>query len=237
MNGDLPWWAEDYLRAARIPPEGPSRGAVAVRPGIAEASIEGRGFQRASVTVEAPVLRDAQWDAFFRLLEEQALLPAALLAGYLPQAGRQLLASRRVRLAPPSRSLRTEPGRGEIAATAHRAIAAHFAEDPLRLLHFRGRRPEEVLERIEAGWACDLPGEMSLGDLGALLDHVPDRGGLLPAVQQADAFRDVRLARVGLARLFDKVSERVAAMNRPPADDQGSHSQRSAARIASRRAR
>ncbi len=219
MNGDLPWWAEDFLRATRTPKEGPSRGTVAIRPGIAEVTLEGRGFRQISAIVQAPVLRSGQWDAFFRLLREQALFPAALLAGYLPKDGRQVLATRGIRLVPPARSLRTEPGEGGIVATAHRAVAAHFAEDPLQLLHFRGRSPGDVRARIEEGWAAAAPGEhsMSLGDLEALLDGVPEGEGLLSAVQQAEAFRDARLARVGLARLFGKVSERVAAMNRPPA--------------------
>ncbi len=211
---DLPWWADDFLRAARTLPGGSSRGAVTIQPGLAEVHVEGRGFRRTRATVRAPALRDDQWDAFYRLLEEQALLPAALLAGYLPRDGRQLLAARGVRLAPPARSVETRAADEEGAATAVRAVAASFADDPLALLHFRGRSPDRVRAHIETAWAAAGEGSMSLAELEALLAPAPSGGGLLPAVQQADAFRDTRVARAGLARLFGKVSERVAVLNR-----------------------
>ncbi len=216
MNDPLRWWAEDFLRATRTPAEGPSSGTVAIQPGVAEVGVEGRGFRRTSVLLRAPILPEDRWEAFFRLLEEQALFSAALLAGYLPGAGRPLLASRNIRLIPRAHTIETGTDDAEIGATAHRALAAVFDEDPFRLLHFRGRRREQILARIEAAWASAVPGEraMDLGELEALLEGRPEGEGLLAAVQAADAFRETRVARAGLARLFGKVSERVAAMNR-----------------------
>ena len=216
-DGELPWWAADFLRAEGNAPGGRARGSVSIAPGEATALVEGRGFRRSRVVVRTPVLARRRWDAFFRAFAEQALYPAALLAGYLPRSAKADLARLGVRLVPSPSRLVVEPADGapDTLSAAFRLIAGRFADDPFHLLHFRGEDRQTVLAGIARGWraaggACRP--SIQLDELQEILDLPPAAGSLLPVVQRAEAFRDDPILRAGLARLYTKVAERAAAV-------------------------
>lgn len=200
---DLPWWAADFARppghgAVPDDPEGGAeegsaaakplpRGSVTVEPGAAVALLPGRRFRPLEARLTAPVLRPRQWEALFRLFAEQALYPAALLAGYLPRSARGELASRGVRLVPPANRVEMTPADlpEETVRQARQSIAAHFAADPFHLLHFRGRDRAAVLARVRRGWRATAPetvtgngAVLGLDELEAILEeHGPAVGG------------------------------------------------------------
>lgn len=210
---DLPWWAADFARPPGRPPgrsdpgdpgepgdlpgsaaaeetTASPRGSVSVRPGAALARVPGRRFRAVEVRLEAPVLRPRQWETLFRLFSEQALYPAALLAGYLPRSARGDLGSRGVRLIPPANRVTLTPGDlpEEILREARHSIAAHFATDPFHLLHFRGRDRAAVLAGVQRGWRAAAPPSatgngavLGLDELEAILEeHRPASGARKP---------------------------------------------------------
>lgn len=168
----------------------PPRGSVSVRPGAALARVPGRRFRAVEVRLEAPVLRPRQWETLFRLFSEQALYPAALLAGYLPRSARGDLGSRGVRLIPPANRVALAPSGlpEEIVREARHSIAAHFAADPFHLLHFRGRDRAAVLAGVQRGWRAAAPPSaagngavLGLDELEAILEeHGPASGARKP---------------------------------------------------------
>ena len=200
---DLPWWAADFARppgrgAVPDDPEGGAeeepatakplpRGSVTVEPGAALVRLPGRRFRSLEARLTAPVLRPRQWEALFRLFAEQALYPAALLAGYLPRSARGELGSRGVRLVPPANRVEMTPADlpEETVHQARQLIAAHFAADPFHLLHFRGRDRAAVLSRVRRGWRATAPetvagngAVLGLDELEAILEeHGPAAGG------------------------------------------------------------
>lgn len=200
---DLPWWAADFARppgrgAVPDDPEGGAeeepatakplpRGSVTVEPGAALVRLPGRRFRSLEARLTAPVLRPRQWEALFGLFAEQALYPAALLAGYLPRSARGELGSRGVRLVPPANRVEVTPADlpEETVHQARQLIAAHFAADPFHLLHFRGRDRAAVLSRVRRGWRATAPetvagngAVLGLDELEAILEeHGPAVGG------------------------------------------------------------
>ena len=204
---DRPWWAADF---ARPPGRGPlpgdpggeaedeaagttalPRGSVTVEPGAVIVRLPGRRFRSLEARLTAPVLRPRQWEALFELFAEQALYPAALLAGYLPRSTRGELGSRGVRLIPPANRMEMSPADlpEETVRQARQLIAAHFAADPFHLLHFRGRDRAAVLSGVRRGWRATAPttvagngAVLGLDELEAILEeHRPTAGGLKPA--------------------------------------------------------
>lgn len=257
----LPWWAADFARPRRAaragadpaapadrpaPPEaadpGLPRGSVSVEPGAAVAEVSGRRFRTTTVRLTAPVLSRRRWEALFRLFAEQALYPAALLAGYLPRSARGDLSGRGVRLLPPANRVALAPAGlpEETRLEARQLIALHFAADPFHLLHFRGRDRAAVLAGICRGWRTRRAGPadengaaIGLDELETILGNGvpagpgPARGAddegeagapspplrpLLLQVQQAEAFRGDPVLRAKLSRLYTKVTERAAAL-------------------------
>lgn len=175
----LPWWAADFARPPRgaaaraghpAPPDRPAppeaadpglpRGSVSVEPGAATAEVSGRRFRTTTVRLTAPVLSRRGWEALFRLFSEQALYPAALLAGYLPRSARGDLSGRGVRLLPPANRVALAPADlpAETRLEARQLIALHFAADPFHLLHFRGRDRAAVLAGVCRGWRTHRAG-------------------------------------------------------------------------------
>lgn len=250
----LPWWAADFARPPRgaaaradrpAPPEaadpGPPRGSVSVEPGAAIAEVAGRRFRTTTVRLTAPVLSRRGWEALFRLFSEQALYPAALLAGYLPRSARGDLSGRGVRLLPPANRVAFAPADlpAETRLEARQLIALHFAADPFHLLHFRGRDRASVLAGVCRGWRTRRAGPadgngaaIGLDELEAILGNGAPAGPsparasddreaagpspplrpLLLQVQQAEAFRADPVLRAKLSRLYTKVTERAAAL-------------------------
>lgn len=220
-DAELPWWAADFLRPARSAAGGPARGSVSIAPGEATALVEGRGFRRSRVVLRTPVFGRRRWDAFFRAFAEQALYPAALLAGYLPRSAKADLARLGVRLVPSPSRLAVEPAgcAEDTLSAAVRLIAERFAEDPFHLLHFRGADRQTVLAGIARGWRAAEGAHgpsIRLDELQEILDLPPAAESLLPVVQRAEAFRDDPILRAGLARLYTKVAERAAAVTPRP---------------------
>ena len=252
---DLPWWAADFARpprAGRVGADRPApaeaadsgfpRGSVTVEPGAAVAEVSGRRFRTTTARLTAPVLTRGQWETLFRLFSEQALYPAALLAGYLPRSARGDLSGRGVRLLPPANRVALAPADlpEETRIEARQLIALHFAADPFHLLHFRGRDRASVLAGICRGWRTHRAGPadgngaaIGLDELEAILGNgvpagpaparAPDEGveaaglsaplrPLLLQVQQAEAFRGDPVLRAKLSRLYTKVTERAAAL-------------------------
>lgn len=222
MSDGLPWWAADFLRVGRDRAEGRVRGVVTVAPGEAKVLVEGRGFRPTAVVVKTPVLDRRRWLAFFGVFREQALYPAALLAGYLPRSAKSVLARAGVRLVPPPSRLVIGPDGcpPETVGSAFRLIAEHFAADPFRLLLFRGADRQSVLAGIARSWKADGTSRpaIRLDELQKILDTAsgPPADSLLPVVQRAEAFRDDPILRASLARLYTKVSERAAAVTPRP---------------------
>ena len=157
---ELPWWASDFLRAARRGAGLSARGSVSVAPGVATALVEGRGFRPSEVRLRAPVLEERRWESFYRVFTEQALYPAALFAGYLAKPVKADLARRGVRLVPSANRISFEPGDAapETLAGACRLVAESFAADPFRLLRFRGADRETVLGEITRRWRAGTAG-------------------------------------------------------------------------------
>lgn len=222
MNeGGLPWWAEDLLRVAKSNANGNGRprGRVSIVPGEATVLVEGRGFRPSEVRLKTPVFDRRKWDSFYRVFAGKALYPAALFAGYLPRAAKGELARRGVRLVPSASRIASEPqGCAEdTLAGAIRLVAERFAADPFHLLHFRGANREAVLRGISESWRASGGGSgpaLDLDELMEILDRPPDAkaaGSFLPAIQQAEAFRDDPILRGSLSRLYVKVAERAAA--------------------------
>ena len=218
MSDGLPWWAADFLRARRNGAEGRSRGEVTVAPGEAKVLVEGRGFRPTSVVMETPVMDRRRWKAFFEVFAEQALYPAALFAGYLPRSAKSILARTGVRLVPPPSRMVLGPNGcpAETVGSALRLIAEHFANDPFRLLLFRGADRKSVVAGIARCWKAGgaVRPAIRLDELEEILDAPPatPAESLLPVVQRAEAFRDDPILRASLARLYTKVSERAAAV-------------------------
>ena len=222
MSDELPWWAADFLRAARSGATGRPRGRVTVAPGEAKALVEGRGFRPARVVLRTPVLDERRWRALFEVFAGEAVYPAALFAGYLPRSAKSVLARAGVRLAPaPSRLEVGPPGCPlETQASALRLIAEYFAADPFRLLLFRGADRKTVVAEISRRWKAGGAARpaIQLDELQEILDGSPEPAAdsLLPRIQRAEAFRDDPILRANLARLYTKVSERAAAVAQRP---------------------
>lgn len=219
MSQELPWWAVDFLRATKTAPDGRVRGSVSAVPGKATALVEGRGFRPRRVSLRAPLLGPRRWDAFFEVCSREALPAAALLAGTLPRSLKLELARSGVRLIPrPTRILLDPPDTPrETAAGACLLIARHFAEDPLRLLHFRGAGRRRVVAELTRPWKAGAGqcAAIGLDELEAILERPPASAAarsLLPAVQRAETFRSDPVLRANLARLYTKVGERAAAV-------------------------
>ena len=242
------WWAADFLRvvpgAAAAAPT--ARGFVQVTPEEATALVEGRGFRPRPVRFRTPRLRRRQWDAFCRVFTETALFPAALHAGYLPRAARSDLARAGVRLIPAPSRFRVEPADAppELRAAGCALAASWFADDPLRLLRFRGGDPDVLLAEIVRPWraaAWTNGPVLALDELEGLLTRLAEAptgdGSLLPTVRAAEAFRHDPVLRGSLARLYTKVAERTAALASRAARQSSGAARRSAPRIVSRRAR
>ena len=219
--GAAAWWAADFMRVVPGAAEATARGSVHVVPEVATALVEGRGFRPRRISFRTPRLRSRHWAAFCQVFTETALYPAALHAGYLPRAARSELARAGVRLIPAPSRFRVDP---EDAATDLRAagcalVASWFAEDPLRLLRFRGGDPDALLAEIVRPWraAEQTNGPvLALDELERLLGRPSDAlfggGSLLPTVRAAAAFRSDPVLRGSLARLYTKVAERTAAL-------------------------
>lgn len=215
------WWAADFLRIAPGAGEVLARGSVHVEPEAATALVEGRGFRPRPVRFLTPRLRRRHWVAFRRVFAATALYPAALHAGYLPQAARSELARAGVRLIPAPSRFRVDPADApeDLRAAGCALVARWFAEDPLRLLRFRGGDPEALLVEIFEPWrAAERRNGPVLGldELERLLRRPAEAriagGSLLPTVRAAEAFRGDPVLRGSLARLYTKVAERTAAL-------------------------
>lgn len=127
---------------------------VAIHPGRIEAEFPGRTAQAFTTTIRVGVLTDQDWDRVIDAMAGEALYPAKLLGGEVPEAIEGLMGGLDLELLPGS------PGDLALACTcedqgpcSHLAIAAsRFADrlddDPLVIFTLRGLPGERLLDRL-----------------------------------------------------------------------------------------
>ncbi|HEX7744834.1 MAG TPA: SWIM zinc finger family protein, partial [Micromonosporaceae bacterium] len=137
-----------------------------VLPGTVTARVQGSRPQPYVVRVGLPVFEESTWARLEELLAAQALFSARLLAGDLPPEVERVFADAGAPLFPgavgeldmrcscPDFAVPCK----HLAATFY-LLAEAFDVDPFQLLHWRGRRREELLARLRAlrTGGVDLP--------------------------------------------------------------------------------
>ena len=167
------WWSQRWLRALdeldaefdrRL-----SRGrAIArdggvlqlrVEPGLIFATVKGSYWERHDVTIEAPTLADDTWERIIETLAHDTLTVATLLAGKAPTGIESVFAHAEAPLFAALDELAAECACADgyrpcrhILATMY-AVAARLDQEPLLLLHLRGRSSATVLAALRARWA------------------------------------------------------------------------------------
>ncbi|MEV4843965.1 SWIM zinc finger family protein [Micromonospora matsumotoense] len=165
-----------------------------VSPGRVEASVQGSRPLPYPVVIALPPFPAALWDRVERELAGQAFFSARLLAGDLPAELEELFAAAGAPLFPGSVGELTQrcgcpdfavPCK-HLAATFY-LLAEAFDADPFQLLHWRGRRRDDLLGRLRALRAEAVGSSLPAGVDPA--DGSPGSAALSPAGVRAPATR------------------------------------------------
>lgn len=128
---------------------------MAIEAGKIVASVQGRRFRAYRTIINTKPLTMEQWDTAIRIMVEQALFSAKLLAGEWPPNTEEVLASVGIELLPTSPSAwRASCDCDDPAEWCKHACAVAYLiaemidDDPLLLFTIRGMASDEVLERL-----------------------------------------------------------------------------------------
>ena len=157
-----------------------------VEPGVVTASVQGSRPAPYAVRIGLPPWPELVWAKVEVALAEQALLSAQLLAGELPadledvlaEVGAPLFPARLAELALRCSCPDPVVPCKHLAATFY-LLAESFDDDPFRILHWRGRAREDLLDRLRALRGGSAPAPVRRA--GAASALVGALGGGLPA--------------------------------------------------------
>ncbi len=161
------WWATRWIAALEqlIDRNRLSRGRRYARAGQVvaldetkrgvKAKVQGSRRTPYKVTIEVTPLTDAQWEAVFDALADNALFAAQLLAGDMPAEIETVFAAAGASLFPARQSqLRTACSCPDWAnpckhvAAVHYILGEQFDEDPFMIFRLRGRTQEQLLAAL-----------------------------------------------------------------------------------------
>jgi len=138
-----------------------------IEPGLISARVQGSRTEPYRVTIQIPVLTDAEWDTIADSLTEQAIYGAHLLAGQMPTDIEEVFTAVGADLFPSGRrALNTtctcpdwvEPCKH--AAAVCYLVGERFDEDPFLMFQLRGRSRAQITEALRArrtvGSAADV---------------------------------------------------------------------------------
>ncbi len=128
--------------------------SLAIHPGRIEAQFPGRPAQAFVTTIRVATLSDQDWDRIINAMAGEALYPAKLLGGEVPEAIDGLMTGLGLELLPRSRGeldlvcTCERPGPcPHLAATASR-FADRLDDDPLVIFTLRGLPGDQLLDRL-----------------------------------------------------------------------------------------
>lgn len=128
---------------------------LTIEPGKIVALVQGRRFRAYRTIIQTKPLTSEQWETAIRIMVEQALFSAKLLAGEWPPNTEEVLASAGIELLPPSPAAWQavcecdDPAEWcKHACAAAYLIAEIIDEDPLTLFTIRGMASDELIERL-----------------------------------------------------------------------------------------
>ncbi len=140
--------------------------SLTLEPGKIVAAVQGRRFRAYRTIIATNPLSTAQWDSAIRIMVEQALFSAKLLAGEWPPNTEETLASAGIEILPASPTQwQAQCDCDEPSSWCKHACAVAYLvadaidTDPLCLFTIRGMASDDLLERIrqwrEAGSGPD----------------------------------------------------------------------------------
>jgi len=164
------WWSQrwililegtglgDRLHRGRYLARSGSVLSLEVAPGLIQAEVAGKGALSHEVRIGMEPIPQASWEALEHILSRRALFAAKLLAGEMPQPIEDAFAEAGLVLLPASADDLEiscdcddpQPPCPHLAAVFY-LLAERFDEDPFRILLFRGRDRDELLDSIRGG--------------------------------------------------------------------------------------
>jgi uncharacterized Zn finger protein len=177
------WWAERWIKSLeRITDAGRLRRgrsyarsgqvlSIEESKGQIQARVQGSRPKPYNVTIRLQPLSDAQWEAVFEALSEQAIFTAQLLAGEMPNEIEEAFTAAGVSLLPStSDELETKCTCPDWAnpckhvAAVHYILGEQFDEDPFLIFRLRGRSQEQVMAALRARRERNAPAAPSMAE-------------------------------------------------------------------------
>lgn len=142
--------------------------SIDITEGEVTARVQGSQPKPYDVTIEVKTLTAREWDRLVRVLSEQALFAAKLLAGEMPQDIEQIFSEAGLSLFPEeSRDLLTDCSCPDWSnpckhiAAVYYLLGEEFDRDPFLLFRLRGLGREELLKRLSRAAPAPSPQPLS----------------------------------------------------------------------------